>query len=183
MYLKTTILKFLNYLFTVHSEFELEYLLLEGHCFEAYTGNPPRGLQLTLGTKHEPVVMDTIVMANLGYLQLKSSPGRWLLSLREGRSADIYDIVNMDGRDTAEKEDLPVLISSFHSKIVKLKVSKKSDMRDQELLEADNSGDNAGGIWNSIASTFSSSSDAASKDETLNIFCLASGHLYERLLK
>ena len=77
---------------TVHSEFELEYLLLEGHCFEAYTGNPPRGLQLTLGTKHEPVVMDTIVMANLGYLQLKSSPGRWLLGLREGRSADIYDI-------------------------------------------------------------------------------------------
>ena len=76
----------------VHSEFELEYLLLEGHCFEAYTGNPPRGLQLTLGTKHEPVVMDTIVMANLGYLQLKSSPGRWLLGLREGRSADIYDI-------------------------------------------------------------------------------------------
>lgn len=34
----------------VYSEFELEYLLLEGHCFEAFTGNPPRGLQLTLGT-------------------------------------------------------------------------------------------------------------------------------------
>ena len=68
---------------SVHSEFELEYLLLEGHCFEAYTGNPPRGLQLTLGTKNQPVVMDTIVMANLGYLQLKSSPGRWLMRLRD----------------------------------------------------------------------------------------------------
>jgi UDP-glucose:glycoprotein glucosyltransferase len=69
----------------VYSEFELEYLLLEGHCFEAYTGNPPRGLQLTLGTKTHPIVVDTIVMANLGYLQLKSNPGRWSLSLREGR--------------------------------------------------------------------------------------------------
>ena len=44
----------------VHSEFELEYLLLEGHCFEAYTGNPPRGLQLSLGTKQLENVMDTI---------------------------------------------------------------------------------------------------------------------------
>ena len=69
----------------VYSEFELEYLLLEGHCFEAFTGNPPRGLQLTLGTEKRPIVVDTIVMANLGYLQLKSNPGRWSLSLRDGR--------------------------------------------------------------------------------------------------
>ena len=76
-------IKLANVESNVHSEFELEYLLLEGHCFEAYTGNPPRGLQLTLGTKNQPVVMDTIVMANLGYLQLKSSPGRWLMRLRD----------------------------------------------------------------------------------------------------
>jgi UDP-glucose:glycoprotein glucosyltransferase len=76
----------------VYSEFELEYLLLEGHCFEAYTGNPPRGLQLTLGTKKQPIVVDTIVMANLGYLQLKSNPGRWTLNLREGR----YDNINFN---------------------------------------------------------------------------------------
>jgi len=42
-----------------------------GHCFEAGTGNPPRGLQLTLGSKSNPNYTDTIVMANLGYLQLK----------------------------------------------------------------------------------------------------------------
>ena len=36
---------------SVHSEFELDHLLLEGHCFEAFTGNPPRGMQLTLGTE------------------------------------------------------------------------------------------------------------------------------------
>ena len=55
----------------VHSEFELEYLLLEGHCFEAYTGNPPRGLQLSLGTKQLENVMDTIGKSNL---KLKFSP-------------------------------------------------------------------------------------------------------------
>ena len=75
---------------------ETNYFL--GHCFEAYTGNPPRGLQLSLGTKQVENVMDTIVMANLGYLQLKSSPGRWLLKLRQGRSDELYDIVSIDGK-------------------------------------------------------------------------------------
>jgi UDP-glucose:glycoprotein glucosyltransferase len=169
----------------VHSEFELEYLLLEGHCFEAYTGNPPRGLQMTLGTKNEPVVVDTIVMANLGYLQLKSSPGRWLLRLREGRSTELYDIVSVDGADTLN-EDIPVFISSFQSKIVKLRVAKKPEMRDQDLLESDESKDKDSGLWNSITTTFSggvSNNGNNGNDDTLNIFCLASGHLYERLLK
>jgi hypothetical protein len=40
------------------------------------------------------------------------------------------------------------------------------------------------GIWSSIKSTFSSSTDSSQEqDEGLNIFCLATGHLYERLLK
>jgi UDP-glucose:glycoprotein glucosyltransferase len=58
-------------------------------------GNPPRGLQITLGTETQPVVVDTIVMANLGYFQLKANPGAWLLRLRQGRSADIFDIVRL----------------------------------------------------------------------------------------
>ena len=98
----------------VYSEFELEYLLLEGHCFEAYTGNPPRGLQLTLGTKKQPIVVDTIVMANLGYLQLKSNPGRWSLSLREGRSSELYDITSHEGTEEGQNQsDIQVLITSF----------------------------------------------------------------------
>lgn len=47
------------------AEYELEYLLLEGHCFDVSTGQPPRGLQFTLGTASDPVIVDTIVMANL----------------------------------------------------------------------------------------------------------------------
>lgn len=76
----------------VHSEYELEYLLLEGHCFDSTTGSPPRGLQITLGTDYTPIVVDTIVMANLGYFQMKANPGAWILRLRHGRSEEIYDI-------------------------------------------------------------------------------------------
>lgn len=49
----------------VAAEYELEYLLLEGHCFDVSTGQPPRGLQFTLGMASDPVIVDTIVMANL----------------------------------------------------------------------------------------------------------------------
>lgn len=56
--------------FKVHgdvvAQFELENLLLEGHCFDEVTGNPPRGLQFELGPiSNLESTVDTIVMANL----------------------------------------------------------------------------------------------------------------------
>jgi len=115
---------------------------------------------------------------------LKTSPGRWLLKLREGRSDELYDIVSIDGKDTETNEELPILISSFQSKIVKLRVAKKPDKRDEELLQSEDANQESGGLWNSITSTLTGSGGHESdNDEPLNIFCLASGHLYERLLK
>lgn len=58
---------------TVIAEYELEYILLEGHCFDVTTGQPPRGLQFTLGTKNNPVMVDTIVMANLVSIKYRNS--------------------------------------------------------------------------------------------------------------
>lgn len=59
----------------VAAEYELEHLLLEGHCFDVSSGQPPRGLQFTLGTASEPVIVDTIVMANLVSWQLRAAGG------------------------------------------------------------------------------------------------------------
>lgn len=61
----------------VAAEYELEYLLLEGHCYDITTGQPPRGLQFTLGTSTSPVIVDTIVMANLVSIQLKLATNNW----------------------------------------------------------------------------------------------------------
>lgn len=138
------------YFLIFSSEYELEYLLLEGHCFEAMTGNPPRGLQITLGTEKQPVKVDTIVMANLGYFQLKANPGSWVLRLRQGRSADLFDIVSHDGSDTPPNStDIKVVISSFRSHVLKLRVQKKHDKMNMDLLSEDDDSNNPG-IWNSI---------------------------------
>uniref|UniRef100_A0A8C2EJW1 UDP-glucose ceramide glucosyltransferase-like 1 n=1 Tax=Cyprinus carpio TaxID=7962 RepID=A0A8C2EJW1_CYPCA len=161
----------------VNAEYELEYLLLEGHCFDLSTGQPPRGLQFTLGMRQEPLMHDTIVMANLGYFQLKANPGAWILRLREGRSEDIYQIQAHDGTDSpVDAGDVIVVLNSFHSKIIKVRVQKKPDKLNEDLLSE---GTESKGLWDSITSV---DGDDKKKD-VLNIFSVASGHLYERFLR
>ncbi|XP_077946524.1 UDP-glucose:glycoprotein glucosyltransferase 2 isoform X7 [Gasterosteus aculeatus] len=197
---------------TVAAEYELEHLLLEGHCFDLSTGQPPRGLQFTLGMSRDPLMYDTIVMANLGYFQLKANPGAWILKLREGRSEDIYQILSHDGADSpADAGDVVVVLNSFHSKIIKVRVQKKAEKINEDLLSENSE---SKGIWDSIArrsySTprsrlhyyavraslaknmcFCSITGGVSKkddgekakEDVLNIFSVASGHLYERFLR
>uniref|UniRef100_A0A673L301 UDP-glucose ceramide glucosyltransferase-like 1 n=1 Tax=Sinocyclocheilus rhinocerous TaxID=307959 RepID=A0A673L301_9TELE len=167
----------------VNAEYELEYLLLEGHCFDLSTGQPPRGLQFTLGMRQEPLMHDTIVMANLGYFQLKANPGAWMLRLREGRSEDIYQIQAHDGTDSPlDAGDVILVLNSFHSKIIKVRVQKKPDKLNEDLLSE---GTESKGLWDSITSFAGGPSvdEDDKKKDVLNIFSVASGHLYERFLR
>nr|XP_055070737.1 UDP-glucose:glycoprotein glucosyltransferase 2 isoform X1 [Misgurnus anguillicaudatus]XP_055070738.1 UDP-glucose:glycoprotein glucosyltransferase 2 isoform X1 [Misgurnus anguillicaudatus]XP_055070739.1 UDP-glucose:glycoprotein glucosyltransferase 2 isoform X1 [Misgurnus anguillicaudatus]XP_055070740.1 UDP-glucose:glycoprotein glucosyltransferase 2 isoform X1 [Misgurnus anguillicaudatus] len=176
----------------VNAEYELEYLLLEGHCFDLSSGQPPRGLQFTLGMRREPLMHDTIVMANLGYFQLKANPGAWILRLREGRSEDIYQIQAHDGTDSpADAGDVTVVLNSFHSKIIKVRVQKKADKLNEDLLseEAESKGlwDSITSVWSSLEKSFAGGPSVKDGDQkkkdVLNIFSVASGHLYERFLR
>uniref|UniRef100_A0A3B3SHB9 UDP-glucose ceramide glucosyltransferase-like 1 n=1 Tax=Paramormyrops kingsleyae TaxID=1676925 RepID=A0A3B3SHB9_9TELE len=172
----------------VSAEYELEYLLLEGHCFDQSTGQPPRGLQFTLGMSRDPLMQDTIVMANLGYFQLKANPGAWILKLRKGRSEEIYQILHGGTDSPVEEGDVIVVLNSFHSKIIKVRVQKKPDKINEELL---NDGSDTRGLWESVTVwnaleriTGASSEEEAKKttEDVLNIFSVASGLLYERFL-
>uniref|UniRef100_A0A671SUR7 UDP-glucose:glycoprotein glucosyltransferase 2-like n=1 Tax=Sinocyclocheilus anshuiensis TaxID=1608454 RepID=A0A671SUR7_9TELE len=168
----------------VNAEYELEYLLLEGHCFDLSTGQPPRGLQFTLGMRREPLMHDTIVMANLGYFQLKANPGAWILRLREGRSEDIYQIQAHDGTDSpVDAGDVIVVLNSFHSKIIKVRVQKKPDKLNEDLL-SEGTESKVCVFWVSCSFAGGPSVDEDDKKkDVLNIFSVASGHLYERFLR
>lgn len=66
--------------------------------------------------------------------------------------------------------------------MIKLRVTKKKGKEQADLLSDDEDGQS--GIWNSITSSFSGASSGDSNGaETINIFSVASGHLYERLLR
>ncbi|OMO74262.1 Glycosyl transferase, family 8 [Corchorus capsularis] len=191
---------------TLQAVFELEALVLTGHCAEK-DRDPPRGLQLILGTKNTPHLVDTIVMANLGYWQMKVSPGVWYLQLAPGRSSELYHF--RDGGDDGSQEkslSKRITINDLRGKVVHLEVAKKKGKEHEKLLiSADDdkgSKENRGQSgWNSNflkwASGFIGGSEQSKKSnetlveqgkggrrgKTINIFSIASGHLYERFLK
>ncbi|KAM3408479.1 hypothetical protein ACQJBY_001541 [Aegilops geniculata] len=177
---------------TLQAVYELEALLLTGHCMEK-DREPPRGLQFILGTKERPHLVDTLVMSNLGYWQMKVSPGVWYLQLAPGRSADLYELPSK-----------LIAIDSLRGKLLHIEVQKKKGKEHEDLLNADDDNhvqektDNKG--WNTNllkwASSFISGDASLKKKaekntdlkdarqgETINIFSVASGHLYERFLK
>jgi UDP-glucose:glycoprotein glucosyltransferase len=177
----------------VIAKFELIHILLEGHCFDDLSGSPPRGLQFILGTESTPEMLDTIVMANLGYFQLKASPGAWILQLRDGRSKELYDITNHTNTEKSDKNNdkVRVLIDSFLGRTIRVMVMKKAG-KEQESLLADSGNDDGqggggseeeGGSGGSLWSSLSNVVGGGEKYDTINIFSLASGHLYERFLR
>eukprot|EP00850_Spirogloea_muscicola_P001151 SM000004S15021 [mRNA] locus=s4:854375:863925:+ [translate_table: standard] len=211
---------------SLSATFELEALVITGDCYEAGdrgSQEPPRGLQLRLGVKDEPHLVDTIVMANLGYFQLKAAPGLWLLSLAPGRSTELYELVGGQ-----EGNLQSIHLATLRKMDVHLHVRKRPGYEVEELLqdeaapvaseagdaEAAGSGQAAGpdgearSLWGSVFNAFgpgkpavatrglSSTPQASNLAEvgdfgrgvarrggTVNIFSIASGHLYERFTR
>ncbi|KAJ4966264.1 hypothetical protein NE237_018113 [Protea cynaroides] len=185
---------------TLQAVFELDALLLTGHCSEK-DHDPPQGLQLVLGMKNMPHSVDTIVMANLGYWQMKVCPGIWYLQLAPGRSSDLYLL-----KENGVQKLKQIIINDLRGKLVRLEVLKKKGKEHEQLLDssvddrhAEEKGNHNG--WNNNflkwASDLFGGKEHAGKSmntlvengkggrhgKTINIFSIASGHLYERFLK
>ncbi|KAK6945622.1 Glucosyltransferase 24, catalytic domain [Dillenia turbinata] len=190
---------------TLQAVFELEALILTGHCSEKDHDNP-RGLQLILGTKSKPHLVDTIVMANLGYWQMKVSPGVWYLQIAPGRSSELYMLKEDADANQEKLLSKRITIDDLRGKLVHLEVVKKKGKEHEPLLVPSNDdsrseGKKKGDSWNSNlfkwASGLIGSGEHSGKREstsvehgkegrhgrTINIFSIASGHLYERFLK
>lgn len=191
---------------TLQAVFELEALVLTGHCSEK-NQEPPRGLQLILGTKSTPHLVDTLVMANLGYWQMKVSPGVWYLQLAPGRSSELYLLKQGGGKSQDKTLSKRIIIDDLRGKVVHMEVEKKKGKEHEKLLVPDGGDDllenkkEGHNNWNSNflkwASGLIGSNDQSKKTKstsveqgkgwrhgkTINIFSIASGHLYERFLK
>jgi UDP-glucose:glycoprotein glucosyltransferase len=210
------------------AEFELEALMVYGMCIDEgaiaardYDGVHPRGVQLQLGTNTNPALVDTLVMSNLGYFQMKAGPGVWSLRLAPGRSQDLYTlsgssaadgggkggatgrngisaaptIVRPSSSSTIEKAvSVPVAVAGFGDSDVLLVLHKDPLRRHEDVLDADSgtvtNGNGAGptssSMWSKVTKAVrrdSSSNESASDDDTIHVFTVASGHMYERLQK
>jgi len=167
----------------------------------------PRGVQLHLGTANQSRVTDTLVMSNLGYFQLKGSgPGLWSIRLAPGASSMLYTVVSSTdvseagSRQTHTDPNVAsVVMSGMNGKHLTLLLKKKPGHAADDVLmykppEAEGGLEEQGretgeqgslpGLWSSVKSMFSPAAvRQAEPQATINVFTVASGHMYERLQK
>ncbi|KAI2602668.1 UDP-glucose:glycoprotein glucosyltransferase [Hypoxylon sp. NC1633] len=177
----------------VEAIYELEHILIEGHSRDD-SGSPPRGVQLLLATERDPHFDDTIIMANLGYFQFKANPGYYTLRPKEGRSAEIFNIISVGAKGynaVPGDEGTEVALMDFQGTTLYPRLKRKPGMELEDVLEESSSGDSgddllsrglkfAEGILG--GSKHKAKSLSAEAHAEINIFSVASGHLYERML-
>ena len=174
----------------VDAVYELEHILIEGHSRDLTAGMPPSGVQLLLGTEKNAHFDDTIIMANLGYFQFKAQPGYWKITLKAGQSERIFNLDSIGGmgyKPAPGDENNEVALLSFQGKTLFPRLSRKPGHEEDDVLEAGlkpgSAMDYLSKGWN-FASGVLSSVTGSHKEEhaDINIFSVASGHLYERML-
>lgn len=159
----------------VEAVYSVQSLLVEGHARTEHSGIP-HGLQLVLETEDGSQALDTIVMESMGYFQFRAQPGQWNLRIRQGRSADLYEIKSIGAlgwQSPAVEQTGPALrLDALLGKTIYPVFEKRPGKEDVDLVaEMD-------------APAQSASSLARSRrggHADINIFTLASGHLYERM--
>lgn len=121
------------------ANFELDYIVIEGHARDTLTNAPPRGLQMQLSTLDGIPVADTQVVLNLGYLQFKAKPGVFRLDIREGRGRDVY-LLESAGNEGWNSPDVSVAgndvtVTSFEGVTLYPRVRKRSGMEKADVLD------------------------------------------------
>ncbi|RMD39831.1 hypothetical protein DV735_g5294, partial [Chaetothyriales sp. CBS 134920] len=171
--------------------YKLDHILIEGHARDVTAGPPPRGVQLLLGTTEQAHVTDTIIMANLGYFQFKANPGFWKISLKPGRSSKIFNIDSVGPNGYSAQpgdETSSVAVLSFDGLTLFPRLSRRPGMEGEDVLAEGSKGQVADMVSKgaSFLSSLGLSKDSklakSSTNAEINIFSVASGHLYERML-
>lgn len=187
-------------------EYGLKNLLIFGQCYDSTSGSAPNGLQLTLkkAVYGQPkkqlsgnveikmdgsissdlpsqendhavsIYSDTLVMKNVGYWQVPANPGVWKLGIAdESKGAEIFEMISgsiRNGRIIVDEESaLPattVVMKDFVSKGEILLVRRRPGFETSTLFHEEQHNTLEG-----------------SDDDVINVFSLATGHLYERFLK
>ncbi|CAK7268420.1 killer toxin resistant protein [Sporothrix epigloea] len=187
----------------VEATYELEHILIEGHSQEL-GGQPPRGAQLVLGTEKKGHFADTIVMANLGYFQFKANPGYYNIRLKDGRSSEIYTMESLGSSGivpTPNDEGTEVALMDFQGTTLYPRLVRKPGMEREEILNEEGAPSDAtaqvNGAMDYVAKGIKFAEGLLGKSKSnaendvgltetrqadVNIFSVASGHLYERML-
>ncbi|KAL7746392.1 killer toxin resistant protein [Sorochytrium milnesiophthora] len=178
----------------VLAEYELSTILVEGHARDVSSGAPPSGLQFVLQQQQYLQTrstslrkVDTIVMANLGYFQFKAYPGAWELKIREGPSQEIYQLDSIGDASNDGSFGNRLYVASFEGVTIfpKARCVSKRPGKEKDNVLSSLAPKPADDMWSRVKAKFTQYTGVSipsSSDRTVNIFSVASGHLYERFL-
>ncbi|KAL6707789.1 killer toxin resistant protein [Coniothyrium glycines] len=193
----------------INAIYGLESILIEGHSRDTSNGNqPPRGAEVVLGTEKDPHTADTIIMANLGYFQFKANPGFYNIQLKSGRSQEVFKLDSVGPKGWAIQpgdETSEIALMSFQGATIFPRLSRKPGQEEADVLAPEESlaseivgkgSQKVNKFLGKLGLNFNSESilqkgadllagGKAAKKGTqadINIFSVASGHLYERML-
>ncbi|KAG5490343.1 hypothetical protein JKF63_00463 [Porcisia hertigi] len=199
-----------NGILFVTAVYRMHSILVTGDATSKHTGAALNGLPLSLvspshtgGTAKAASAArrtDTQVMANQGgYYQLQANPGLWYLSVKEGAVAAAYCIEAIGSRTVHECAEatqgqsptnwtdgqrIPLVIDSFRGRYLSLRVGNTptsavaTDLHTILQKMASNEQPARTPSWPARGAP-----PAPPEKPTLNIFSVASGHLYERFLR
>jgi UDP-glucose:glycoprotein glucosyltransferase len=187
----------------------LESILIEGHSRDTTNGGqPPRGAEVVLATEKNPHFADTIIMANLGYFQFKANPGFYNIQLKSGRSQEVFIIDSAGLKGWAPQpndETSEIVLMSFQGTTLFPRLSRKPGQEETDVLGSEESlaselvgkgtqkvnrfldkiglgGFNTEKVLKKGADLFGGKAVQKTVQAEINIFSVASGHLYERML-
>jgi UDP-glucose:glycoprotein glucosyltransferase len=191
----------------INAIYGLESILIEGHSRDTTNGGqPPSGAEVVLGTAKDPHYADTIIMANLGYFQFKTNPGFYNIKLKSGRSQEIFSLDSAGPKGWAPQpgdETTEIALMSFQGATIFPRLSRKPGKETADVLTPEESltselvskgTDKVNKFLGKFGLNFNSQKvldkgaellGKSSKKGTqadINIFSVASGHLYERML-
>ncbi|KAJ0398244.1 hypothetical protein P43SY_000344 [Pythium insidiosum] len=156
---------------------------------------------------------DTLVMKNLGYFQLQATPGVWSLHLARGRAVELYEILDSETERVLSSRNVIVSDFGSHVEQLLVRKRQGMEHEEllapsqtgtKAKADVEPIGQDAGllgSYWNSMLSLFgkkkgnaqtgdkadatavANPSASERTGETIHVFSLATGHLYERFLK
>ncbi|KAF8342557.1 UDP-glucose:glycoprotein glucosyltransferase-domain-containing protein [Cantharellus anzutake] len=175
----------------VEAVFDLDFLVIEGHAREP-SNAPPRGVQLQLTDASGSPIADTLVMANLGYLQFRAKPGVFKLGIRPGRGQEVYEMESV-GNEGWESLDVrtagdEVTLISFEGLTLFPRLKRRTGMEVAEVLAPAELQPQSvlTPVFSWLKSRFGASESqdviTIAQQADINIFTVASGLLYERFV-
>ncbi|KAG5355062.1 UDP-glucose:glycoprotein glucosyltransferase [Yarrowia sp. B02] len=148
----------------VDASYSLQNILIEGSIVDITKNSYAPGTDLLLKSTLTGASSDTLVMSNLGYFQLQAGPGLWELNLGPSAS-DVYET----------EHEVIIPVTDVLGPHISLSMERQ---KGKENVVVGASQDKQK-LWSKLKQ---STGVSTKKQADINIFTVASGHLYERFL-